>query len=30
MVWGMVASVTLVQTVIRLSYAARPQARGRP
>lgn len=30
MVWGMVASVTLVQALIRLSYAQRPPASGRP
>jgi hypothetical protein len=30
MVWGMVASVTLVQALIRLSLGARPPADGRP
>lgn len=30
MVWGMVASVSLVQALIRLSYGAPPAARGGP
>lgn len=30
MVWGMVASVTLVQLLIRLSHGPRPQAGSRP
>jgi hypothetical protein len=30
MVWGMVASVTLVQALVRLSLGARPGAGGRP
>jgi len=30
MVWGMVASVSLVQALIRLSLGARPHAGGRP